>query len=718
MFHFAALLLFCTAPDSIEVTVLRPDGRPAAGVGVSVADGQRRLTDDSGVATLPSAGWATPLTLRAEGGGSAVTVDPVAGGDRVHLRLPVRSAVSGRILSPGGEPVVGVEVSLRSEVRTGTHPIAIETTATTDEKGRWSSSLPNRSRRATISCRSSRTAPYRRTLYVPQIASARRGDLVSRVDPGFPIRVRVVDTSGKPVQGAGVWIPDGIGGPVRGRTGGEGLATLTGTDGRPAVLPPHPVRVRAAVEGYSIAEKFVSPGAGGPVSLRLGETRPCRLVVSDFKGDPVAGATISFGPDAAWAVPAWGGRTDSQGRWTFRDSPVNAPEPQPDDGPGSITAAVECEGYEPRAASFSAWHVGTTTRGIELLPENGVDVEAVDGLKGVEIRPDAVRLQKLVRGRWQVFPRIRERRFPPRESVVARGGTYRVVVAAKGYADTASEPFNGEETPRLVDVRLRPAAAVTAVVRAPGKPVGNALVWETSAWPTLPDGREAAESLAEWRSASDGSITFAASDVPRTIVVWSEAGYLVGAKDVADLRLTPWRSEEGRVVINETPSPGASVVRRTPSPDARFNFRSVSRSDGLGRFRVPRLPQTELISSTLFTGDGGESFTYASGADPSGAVGVGQCGVAGTVRVPKDYKVADVLLAATTSDGETVGTFRPGWDGRFKIGGLPRRGSLRVTARPVLDPESPRSDRPPKRTAELALELHSGRVVDLGEIAP
>lgn len=152
---------------------------------------------------------------------------------------------------------------------------------------------------------------YTRTRRDVEIKSGGRPPFVDLIlAGGMTFGGQVVDGSnGAPVAGARVRI----------EAGGRDWNTVTGADGTFSLeqVLPDPGALTVKAEGFARYKRvFDSLDASEPMRIKLGPERRCRLIIMDWRGDPVAGVGVTCRDDHL--KEQWSGTSDAKGAVTLR----------------------------------------------------------------------------------------------------------------------------------------------------------------------------------------------------------------------------------------------------------------------------------------------------------------------------------------------------------------------------------------------------------------
>lgn len=233
-----------------SVRPLRQPGMMTQPVAVQSSDGRFAVDADSGRYTVQ-------VTARGYAFGSIGGVEVSEGRTTEEIEVPLERGgrVAGRVTAPGGTPLSGVGVHIRSDTP-GTPGERIAT----DADGRYAIESIAAGNRTITFMRSG----YRPRREAVEIAAGRETQLDVEMDRGRELRGRVVDETGQPVGGAEV------------QTEGPDFArTRTKTDGAFALSGVAETRVtlRATRNGFVTAREAVEATANEvTLTLRRGGT--------------------------------------------------------------------------------------------------------------------------------------------------------------------------------------------------------------------------------------------------------------------------------------------------------------------------------------------------------------------------------------------------------------------------------------------------------------
>lgn len=432
---------FALAPAGrITGTVSDPRGRPLAGVEVTSAPApegprftfrrmmgpdfgaQQTRSDDRGRFRLSPLPTEMPnrVTFRHPGYAPRVELVPPAPAERpaeLHVTLSRGARGVGRVVTTAGAPVAGAKATLEREDEASSpmRRILIQgqgqksaTEAISDASGRFTfTELPPA--RFVLRVEAAGFAPTSAPgIEVPQVESPPAGkegarSAASDVDlgtvklaPGAVVEGRVVGPRGEPIEGAEVFIVEGMMAmaPMRWAIGGKEAKATSAVDGAFRVAdrtPGQKVDLAVRRSGYTVGgvRGVVAP-TEEPVTVTLQPASDVRGRVVDEDGKPVAGAQVTLmverkGGGMAFQIPAGSAPTGDDGRFL-----VEGVEP------GTVRLTVNAAHFLPFERSGVEVPAGRNIDGLEVVLRPGATVEGVvtapDGRVAigatVEIVPD------------------------------------------------------------------------------------------------------------------------------------------------------------------------------------------------------------------------------------------------------------------------------------------------------------------------------------------
>jgi hypothetical protein len=301
----------------VVVHVVGPDGKPVPlaniewtnGRGGSgsgyVSNGTKELEWDDGVSDLE--GWTIDVFGATDAKGVALPfghakVGPLPAGDRrIELKLPPGRAVSGRVVGPAGEPIVGVEVAaFEADPRRAPTSLAGAESKGRDAPRRLGSapsaldgtfSIWNLGDDAVLLVVHSRDPRATLGLVAPVAAAAgATGVAISLVARRSAV-ISVLDESGAPLGGLSVVADRDVLGQlerVRARTDEQGHATLEGL----VIGAPYQLEVKRPRAGDFLVVWSKPNWLPADETARVGEDPVARGIVRDREGRPYGVALL------------------------------------------------------------------------------------------------------------------------------------------------------------------------------------------------------------------------------------------------------------------------------------------------------------------------------------------------------------------------------------------------------------------------------------------
>jgi beta-lactamase regulating signal transducer with metallopeptidase domain len=295
----------------------------------------------------------------------------------------------------------------------------------------------------------------------------------SSIKPGFrAMRIRVVDTDGKPIINAGITVRCMIGGPIRYRTDTEGSAAIE--------VP------KEDVKSYQILvwdNKHVTVGAswrGNAVMVQVPETFTFTLesgtifggIVRDEQSKPIAGAKVtvegrkrSLPDNPRWVSINDTAKTDAEGKWQVRRIPkdlagfeLSVKIKRPDVGGVERfdRKALPIDKLRNQTAVF-VMREGIVLEGTVRDPQGKPTIGAAVGLFSEPGRGD--------------YPRTKTDQNGHYRFAVSEPGEYTLAAAAEGYAPD-SRRVNVAAESQTMDLRLRKGEMIRLrVVDEEGRPM-------------------------------------------------------------------------------------------------------------------------------------------------------------------------------------------------------------------------------------------------------
>lgn len=380
---------------------------------------------------------------------------------------PTKKALTVRALTPGGEPLEGVEVGIRHHGPQDPRGMSFERTTAEDGTVRVEYDPAQAASRFSLTLRKPGFVPAyvawsgeRRPIVIPDVKELRlaRGTTVGGI---------VIDESGKEVEGASVTLSMP---PTESDDGNMSFTLATATtdargrwriDEAPAVL--QAIDVRVEHPQYRWSHGRLARGVDG-VTAVLKKGRAVKGSVVGPGGEPVAGAVVVLGrAESSSNDPT--ARTDARGGFALENC---------DAGPGYLT--VEAEGFAPQEREVVVADEGeTATPAFALEPGSTIRVRVVD----VQGRP--VVGAYVAVDRWRERQSIRFRANTDAEGRAAWPGAPKDAVLfdvfLDGYMRARLVPLTAGEERTIV---LHPALTISGAVTdaKTGRPVPKFTVFQ------------------------------------------------------------------------------------------------------------------------------------------------------------------------------------------------------------------------------------------------
>lgn len=426
------------------------------------------------------------------------------------------------------------------------------------------------------------------------------------------ITIRVVDSSGKPIDNAEVY----FGNPheimngddprytTRNSTDSAGVATKPVGENRYG-------RIGIAVEakGFAPGMKWVEFGPTGTTNvLKLGEPWQLFGTVVDLNGSPIEGVEISADRWRRFRYPKWSTKSDANGRFALADLPAD-----------EVYWNFQKDGYMSVSRAFMA---SKDSQQIVLAPPLYIHGHVRDAVTGEPIP------------RFRIIPGVPNplSRSAPHDAVPhpmwferrqrhGSNGFYGLKfnhssgvdnfvfkLEADGYAPRMTDelsPYSGAVTR---DIELSPSSAFMARLLNPeGRPTKDALVLRATSRSAIriKDGKIDHSSLDSTYLKLDAAGRFAVSDSldPSFYLALSENGFVfVSEKELRrtrSLRLQKWGRIEGRLRIENRIGaneevflwhPGRFTGSRRPGSPVRLQRNYRANTDNQGRFVFEKVP--------------------------------------------------------------------------------------------------------------------------------
>jgi len=640
------------------------------------------------------------FTVRVQAPGFApFEVQDVGTGAALKVRLAPGLAVEGRVVDAAArKPVPGVSVVGRTRASRGMPEEMLPQTVT-DPEGRFRlvDLAPG------VIAVEAKGATWGRATE-DAVAVPQRGALELVVRPGGRLAGRVLDTEGKPIEGATVRVEPAALERFRdvmrqqpARTDAKGAFVFEGLQAGDTY------RISAQKKGFSRASAGPFPIKPGTVredlELRLDASASVRVRLLDQDGKPVSALEASVYPDSDARGPRGGNTNDvpddqiaaeGEGRFRLSGLPVGkaAVELLPDGFASIERKDLKLEPGKTTDLGTLTVREGRTLRG-RVLDAAGAPVQGAT-----------------VRGFWMADGRFKNRQVQSgadgrfRMSGLSEGALQALMVSAKGFA---SKTENGVPTDEEAEVTLERAGAI----------VGRVLLEDTR--DPVPAKVEATpEAKAETMSGmrfqfgfneddyADASGSFRVDDLAPgkyTLIATLPGkaparvtGLEVRSEDVADagtVLLKEGLTLHGRVLDakDDSPIPGAGVSVDEPQGMMRFSLGETSAhatlSDAQGGFEATGL-EAKTYDVSVAHPDYARAAARAEAKEdaPEVVVRLTRGGtLTGTVRDAQHQPIPNASIMVMQGMGGTPSSAATGEDGVYKLERL-TPGSYRVLRLP------------------------------------
>ncbi len=525
----------------------------------------RRVTTDAKGQCKVNLGGTRPKSIRLQAGKPGYATAQIQWEesgipDQWSARLPKGVTVGGLVKDSQGNPIARASVSINTVTRDEVgQSVEVEAdAATTDSAGRWSSrSVPADFKSLTfkLSHPDFRSAEY----YIsdsspggPQEGS--RADLLAGkavmvMEPGTTIAGTVVDSSGKPLANASVFLRDASD-PPKDRfatTDSSGQFKLVFVDAGQGVLA-------VAAKGYSPQSTNVTFDSGlKPVAFKLQPAKPLKGIVLGQDRKPVAGATVDLVSWSGLPFPRWQTRTDAKGGFTWDSTPSE----------GAVLSA-RMDGYAPEQQNLAPGDEDAT---IVLKPTAQIVGKVIDAETKEPIQEFQVIMGRVFSSdniNWERYNPLRASggKYSYRNEQNLFGSRIRLLVEAKGYLPQASPPLSASGW-LTNDFELKKGDGPKGTLKLPnGQPAaGVKVALLTGDYVQLKDARlePRGSDSAVVTSDAEGKFALPAAYATRLVAAGSE-GYAEALLERLDTTLTltlePWGRIEG--VVRNGPRPATN----------------------------------------------------------------------------------------------------------------------------------------------------------------
>ena len=528
--------------------------------------------------------------------------------DAHTLALGRAETVGGQVVNEQQQPLAGVTIWVSYGVSDSTWREPEEDRerlgfmrrfrlVTTDDQGRWLCSTippergyfsfefehPDYVKTSLSVSRDDDTAVGRE-----RFAGLRSRKIVTPLRLGTVALGQVVDDLGEPIAGARIG------------TSWHERAVFTDTQGQFGLgsLPPGEVMCIASADGYAPRKfRVEAGGAAARVHLDPGGVLRARLV--NPQGEPIPGATLVLEDGFGDGALGWDGKTDDDGRVTWRSAPP--------DRTFTFTAYAPDYRYRrqfPLAVDPDVEHTiilepALRVTGRVVDADNGQPVARFKAIPGQSREhPDFDR-----NGLYYGTNGLYQLRFSEAGEPVIR-------LEAEGYETEVGYPEPGPDREARCDFQLRrtdPQGGVRGVVFNPdGSPAAEAEVVLCSLEKSAMLGRERflmrSDSIVT-NADGEGRFAFPVVRTPHTVAAVSPHGFgrtSVRSNAPAVIRLQPFGAIEGVLLLDGQPQ--AAKIVQLSDPSYSYYSGAVSldvaafqaKTDAEGQFRIDRVPEGDF----------------------------------------------------------------------------------------------------------------------------
>lgn len=556
---------------------------------------------------------------------------------RVEASLLPSVSIGGIVKNEEGVPVAGVTLQInrslhqqRDTPKDGETSYRIFAEVTTDEQGRWEfDGMADRKPRHLELQLNINHPDYTKEFDASHESNPPWDQLLAKSwvftikkdrRPRATLTGRIVDSAGKPIEGAKVWTGEynyGVGltgdSQLRAKSDAEGrfvLADITPLEpsisGDGAPKPTYEI-INVAAAGYhwKQVEWDVLQGSREE-TFQLTPAPPLRVQVVDPAGSPIADVDMGYPRATQTSVMSYVGKTDAEGVFVFTDYPE-----------GGFTVDVRKDGRQSRKLSRDDLAAGKIVLGTEPRIV-GIVLDAATG-KPIERFRFGLQRERADLGGSSLPPRLESEGQNGRFELSDRSSAthYQVMVEADGYASYASEKFTAEQmVGQELRIELKPApSAIRRILTPDGVPAAGALCTVMSAKrdqhhaQLFNDGKAVRQKylgpfgedveLIETSADNDGTVTLRWKKEKDSAFVHHPSGwaFLSGAALRSDeaIQLQPRSRVTGVLIEGGKPVAGAEIVLRSHARgDARLAFVSPSEehralTDADGKFAIDRV---------------------------------------------------------------------------------------------------------------------------------
>lgn len=568
--------------------------------------------------------------------------------ETVRMELPKGTTIAGFIRNESGEPIekATVELLVPNEPYEGrVKPSIYKRRVRTDNEGKWSADfMPEQLLDVWIklSHRDYSNDNHFGATPKPNMDQLRDGTGVMVMKRGILMAGRVVDTDGNPIanadvkQGADRW---GSNYPRTG-TKDDGTFEFRNTEAGSVVLT-------VQKDGYAPSvQKVTTMPDMEPIEFVLGAPNAVRGRVVDALGEPLEGVSVVADTWRGYRAISWRTETDAEGHFEWASAPEDP-----------VQYDILTTGL--MSARQVALEPGDEVHKITLHPElvisgNVIDAETkqpipsfsvINGIDWKNGNPPNWSRRDIIKGRDGAYKVTHDYPHP----------AHLVRIEAEGYLPGVSRPFLNGEGAQTFDFELQKGVAIAGAVHGPdGNPVDGATVTlcTVSAGAYIQNGFPQTHTNAPMKTTgADGRFEFPPMAEDFALVAVHDGGFAEIDRseweESSDIRLEPWATLTGEVLVGGEPNAGVRVDvnhNRPYQPGVpQINFQYYTQTDDRGHFSIERLAPGDVragkqfvLSEQSWTTTHGIPASLAPGASAHVVIGGTGRPVVGRIAMPSD----------------------------------------------------------------------------------
>ncbi|MBN2313999.1 MAG: carboxypeptidase regulatory-like domain-containing protein [Sedimentisphaerales bacterium] len=518
----------------------------------------------------------------------------------------------------------------------------------------------------------------------PPIEKLRDMTGVMVMNQGWPLTGRVFDANDKPIVGASV---------AQGsdRHGSSYPSTRTDSEGQFefANVRPGEMVLTVQAKGYAPELKDLTLAKGmEPLEFHLEPGRTIRGRIVDKNGHPLAGAFVAADTWRGHRSLEWRVDTDAEGRFEWNEAPTD--EVLIDMGKqgymsvrnyGMVPSEQDIEITMPDILKVHGNVVDAETG--ESIPEFKI-ISGIDSGGGQRIYWQRHEVKAYAQGQYEI------QFSEPHPALLIR-------IEAEGYKPGISRAIGSDESDVTIDFAIEKGTGPSGIVRLPdGTPAEDAevILCTPSQRVSIRNGRNEQRRDSQYiETKEDGRFSFPVQSDVYVIVVLHDKGYLKMSDselaESSELRLQPWATVKGKVLIGKNPVANETVRLGFDSPIDRsqptiyHDYRTQTDDNGVFIFeRVP--PGQARVSRMIRINDRSSRYSHSTPVEVQAGqtvdIMIGGTGrpVTGKVLVPDylkekfSWQHTDYGLRVNSSEGSYRQiAFKINTDGTFRIDDVP-----------------------------------------------